>query len=142
MPYDVKAGVDLTGLSREIQSALAAADEAWRSIGRTLTVTSGVDSHTTGLHPVGRALDLRTRDLAPGEAAAMVAELRRRLGRDYDVILESDHIHMEFDPKGGAWSPAPVAASPVPAAASSSDPFIFGALFGGAVALFSILSSD
>jgi hypothetical protein len=28
----------------------------------------------------------------------MVAEIRSALGSDYDVIIEPDHLHVEYDP--------------------------------------------
>ena len=68
---------------------------------RTCTVTSVIDgAHSRGsFHYLGLALDLRTNDLPPGEADEIVNMLRAALGQDYDVVLEKDHIHIEFQPK-------------------------------------------
>ncbi len=69
--------------------------------GVDLVVTSALDGKHSrrSLHYVGLALDLRTRDFAKGEASIAAKFLQRRLGRQYDVVLERDHIHVEYDPK-------------------------------------------
>jgi hypothetical protein len=72
-------------------------------------VTSANDGrHMDGsLHYVGRAVDLRTRDLHPDIAEQLVLALRKRLNGDatlnrpYQVVLESDHAHVEYQPKPG-----------------------------------------
>jgi hypothetical protein len=73
----------------------------WTAHGYQLTVTSGLDStHSAeSLHYEGLAEDYRTRDVAPSQLSGMVSEARAILGRDYDVVLESDHLHVEYDPK-------------------------------------------
>jgi len=65
----------------------------------SLTVTSALDGvHKTGsLHYQGLAIDIRSRTL-PDELT-IANELRDDLGPDYDVLLERDHIHIEYDPR-------------------------------------------
>ncbi len=84
----------------EIEHARRIAAAVWTAAGYTLTITSGLDSlHGEGsLHPEGLAEDYRTRDVAPSDLARMVSTLKARLGSLYDVVLESDHLHVEFDP--------------------------------------------
>lgn len=66
-------------------------------------VTSGSDSHQVLLHPNFRALDVRTHNIKrPNDVERFADRLRRRLGRHYDVKVEGDHIHIEYDPKGEA----------------------------------------
>lgn len=73
--------------------------------------TCGVDSHTTGLHPPGDALDFRCNNIIASSLAerretqdAWATVVQRRLGDDYDVVSEKhekqerDHLHVEFDP--------------------------------------------
>ena len=48
------------------------------------------------LHYAGCAVDLR---FPPDNAAGLKAALAEALGGDYDVVLEADHIHVEFQPK-------------------------------------------
>ncbi len=51
------------------------------------------------LHESGLAADLRTRDIIPEMVPSLVANLRRELGPEWDVVLEKTHIHIEYDPR-------------------------------------------
>lgn len=84
----------------EIDYARRILARVWASRGYTLTVTSGLDStHSAqSLHYEGLAEDYRTRDVAPSDLPTMIAEVRAILGSDYDVVLERDHLHVEYDP--------------------------------------------
>jgi hypothetical protein len=64
-------------------------------------VTSLNDSvHMRGSkHYEDEAADLRTRDLTQAQVTAWAKVIKRRLGRDYQVIDEGDHLHLEFDPQ-------------------------------------------
>jgi hypothetical protein len=88
----------------EIERARRIVVEVWNRYGYTVTVTSGEEPNAThrteSLHYSGFAEDYRTRDVPPSKLADMVADVRARLGSDYDVVLESDHLHIEYDPKG------------------------------------------
>lgn len=101
----VKATVVLAGVSVEVGYALGVAALIHRErFNADLVVTSARDSmHNTGsLHYVGKAADLRTRDLHGGEQATFVQLLKNELEPlGFDVVLENDHIHIEFDPKAG-----------------------------------------
>lgn len=98
-----KNGVKLSGLQPEIVTALIVANEVYRERGRPegVTVTSVVDGkHMTGSkHYDGQAVDLRTFYFHPGIQLEICDMLRSRLTDEYDVVLEKDHIHLEFDPK-------------------------------------------
>lgn len=63
------------------------------------TVTSANDStHMDGsLHYQDRALDFRTADMSPSQVARWAEEIRARLGPGFDVIIESDHLHVEHN---------------------------------------------
>lgn len=98
----LKEGVTFEGISLELAEALALADQiylAWA--GRELVLTSLKDGKHSkkSLHYSGNAADLRTRDLTPRQQATILSELKLALGKDYDVVLEIDHIHLEYDPK-------------------------------------------
>lgn len=66
-----------------------------------IVITSGTDSkHMPGSrHYSGDALDLRRSNIPPKWLDRYLTQLRGRLGSDYDVVLEHDHIHVEYDPK-------------------------------------------
>ena len=99
----VKAGTTIRGLNPEMQIANAKASVIYRQHNQELWITAGVDptGHTdTSFHPKGDACDWRTRYFKDqAEKIAVRDELQEELGYDYDVVLESDHIHCEFDPK-------------------------------------------
>lgn len=57
------------------------------------------DAAPNTLHPKGRAADLRTRHLDAAGVDRMWKLLAEVLGPGFDVILESDHIHIEWDPR-------------------------------------------
>lgn len=63
-------------------------------------ITSRWDgTHMEGsLHYEGQALDFRTRDLTAGQIHIWVALVEESLGEHWDVLLEKDHLHVEFDP--------------------------------------------
>lgn len=89
----------------EIGAALGKAKPVFDQFNQQLVITSANDSteHKQGsLHYKGAAVDIRTRDLLGGYtgqyAQDIVRSLREELGDDYDVILEGDHIHLEYDP--------------------------------------------
>lgn len=90
------------GLSPEILLAIMVADSVFKEHGSELIITSIFDSHDDrpkSLHHKGYAVDLRTRHLRTGEGDIIKNKIQVWLGGAYDVILEKDHIHMEFDPK-------------------------------------------
>lgn len=67
--------------------------EAW--------ITSGTDGQHRhdSLHYVGLAVDLRIRGLQMSRIVELAEALKRALGKDFDVVIEATHIHVEFDPE-------------------------------------------
>lgn len=93
----LKTGVKLSGLQPQIVLAIIVAEGIWG--GEPLTITSvsdGLHSHTS-LHYSGNGVDFRTRDIE--DPAGKTARLKAALGVDFDVILESDHVHLEYQPR-------------------------------------------
>jgi hypothetical protein len=80
--------------------AIAARVYGWFGLA-DLVITSLRDgNHMAGsLHPRGYAADLRTSDVPPATRPAIAATLKAELGPAFDVVLEVDHIHVEFDPE-------------------------------------------
>ena len=100
----IKNGVILAGLDIEMRPVLIAADKIWKAHGQELVVTSGLEgTHSAGsMHYYGLALDFRTRYFEDDGAAVNVelqCELDNLFRGDYDVILHSSHIHVEYDPE-------------------------------------------
>lgn len=100
----IKEGASLRGLRPEMAVALLVVAEVWRELGaRPPVLTSATDGrHMRGsLHYVGAAVDIR---LPEGVDATRVrVALETALGgpdRDFDVVLEKTHIHVELQPKG------------------------------------------
>jgi hypothetical protein len=38
--------------------------------------------------------------MVSGRELAIRNQIKELLGPDYDVVIENDHIHIEYDPKG------------------------------------------
>lgn len=93
----VKAGVRPRNLV--IAAAIANTAELLRL---ELVITSGTDGRhkRNSKHYSGEALDMRTSNLSKLDIPRVMRVLEKRLGPDYEVLLESDHIHIEHDPKG------------------------------------------
>ncbi len=97
----LKTGVKIQGIRNELLYALNVADKIYSSFGEELVITSLVDGgHGVGsFHYNGLAADLRTRYFDRPTQERVHLRLIKSLGNDYDVILEPDHIHLEFQPK-------------------------------------------
>jgi hypothetical protein len=95
----LKRGAVIAGLKLEMRKVLIAADEEFKRYGVEAVVTSGLDGcHSAGsYHPYGYAVDLRTRHVTEIVAKEIYDRLNARLPDPYDVVLESNHIHIEFD---------------------------------------------
>ena len=72
----------------------------------TVWVTSANDGrHKKGsLHYKNRAYDIRIKNIVgilefPLVARTWAERMQVALGDDYDVVLEEDHIHVEYDPE-------------------------------------------
>jgi len=93
--------VNIWGLEVCMQRVLKEAEALWKENGEELVITSARDSiHSAGsLHYYGRAVDLRTHYFGENTRSQIAEELQDILGDDYDVILHSTHIHVEYDPE-------------------------------------------
>ncbi len=97
----LKKGVKVQGIRPELLIAIMVADGVYTSIGQELVITSLVDgTHSqTSLHYTGCGVDFRTRYFTKEEAEKARNDIAGRLTSDYDVILEEDHIHCEYQPR-------------------------------------------
>jgi len=97
----IKPGARITGMRPEILLAAVAAERVYEEAGHDFTITACVDGkHMTGsLHFAGAAIDVRTRDIPLADTQKLIARIKACLADDFDVLLEVDHIHIEFQPK-------------------------------------------
>jgi len=89
--------VNIQDLDDRLKTILPILDIIYEEFKTELVITSGRDGKhgLNSLHYQGLAVDLRTWNLL----ATVVARIRAELGSDFEVILEKDHIHIEYDPK-------------------------------------------
>ena len=64
-------------------------------------VTCGLEGlHSDGsFHPLGKAVDFRRRYYSDEQAKEILRRFNIRLDKNFDLILESDHFHLEHDVK-------------------------------------------
>lgn len=96
----LKPGVRILGLRPELILGITIAQEVYRQHSIEFVITSVMEgTHTrASIHYAGGAADLR-RPPSDDVANLLINDLKLALGEDFDVILEGDHIHMEFQPK-------------------------------------------
>jgi hypothetical protein len=95
----------VNGVHPEMLIAMFIANEVYNELmGQGVTIYSVTDGvHKSYVHPHGYAIDLRTRhdtgteQWAKSTKEALAEEMRRRLTKEYDVVVEDTHIHLEFD---------------------------------------------
>ena len=103
--------VKLDGLQPIMRHAMKWADIVWRDLGQECVITAGTEAvkdgeliHSAGsLHPMGLALDFRTRYFDDGGDDAAYKLENSPLGDHFDsgqfqVIQHKTHIHVEFEP--------------------------------------------
>lgn len=81
-------GVSLEGLAPGGIRILARVDQATGIIGKDIWITSGTDSHTTGQHPAGNALDLKTIRYDVPTTIRLFRFLADALGPRFTVLYE------------------------------------------------------
>lgn len=93
----VKMGVDYSRLKDPIRSKLRIIDNIFGRNGNeaVLTATFGGLHSPSSFHYVDLAADFRLGI----HNDVILKELRQHLGKDYDVVLETTHFHIEYDPK-------------------------------------------
>jgi hypothetical protein len=96
-----KEGVQLTA-TKAINEILHAAQIVYARFGVACCVTSGRDGKHApdSKHYTHNALDLRIRDFKPDDLQAVVQGLQELLGKNFFVLLEGNHIHVQKGLKG------------------------------------------
>lgn len=103
--------VNLKKMSVQLLTGLYVLDHLiTKELNCEMTVTHVCDGkHNPGtLHPTGDAADVRIKDFDGNmldisamdrQSAQRVVDLFKERMPGYDIILEKDHIHLEYDPK-------------------------------------------
>ncbi len=104
MKIRMKKGVNLINLSTEMRNALPKICKACTWINGKdyiVTITSGNDGKhmIKSKHYENQAIDIRINDMEINRHVGTTLRIRKELGKNYDVILEKTHIHIEYDPK-------------------------------------------
>ena len=96
-----KGGARIFGIRSELVLALFICEQVYQAFNAEVVLTSVIDGkHSKGsFHYNGLGVDLRTKNLNKGDAPKVVSQIKERLGDDFDVVLEGNHIHLEFQPK-------------------------------------------
>jgi len=98
----LKKGVKLAGIQPEIVAIFLPIEHIAHEFGIELIITSVNDSNHSenSLHYTGYAIDIRIRELYSYNIRIDFRNaIAEEIGNEFDVVLESDHIHIEFDPK-------------------------------------------
>ena|SRR3989304_1452723 len=94
----LKPGVSLRGVRAETAVAMMITDATLGAITVT-SVTEGTHKRASA-HYTGRAFDLRTPVTTNATGFVNLHEkLLAELGAEFDVVIEADHWHVEYDPK-------------------------------------------
>jgi hypothetical protein len=88
--------VNVADLVPQLRDKLPVMDRAYAEFNTEMVITSGKDGvhGNNSLHYQGKAVDLRIWNVLQ----SLVGYLQSELGPDFEVILEKDHIHIEYDP--------------------------------------------
>ena len=100
--------VDISNLCPQLAMALAGTVEpVLDKLGANTIITSACEQTAlhghTSLHYSGFAVDVRIRDTHDGgplfDSPLAVSIISKALKCDFDVVLEDDHVHIEYQPK-------------------------------------------
>ena len=94
-------GVDLNGIKPEMVSGFVVVASVYTTLGYDCIPTSINDGvHGFGsLHYIGMAMDFRIRHVREDDRVALKNMIAEALGEQFDVVLETTHIHVEYQPK-------------------------------------------
>lgn len=92
-----KAGVRFVGIKPEMVFAALICASVFDDAKQKFTVTSVCEgTHMpNSLHYCGAAFDIRIFDLRGVSSYEMARRLQDALGSDFQVVVESDHLHVE-----------------------------------------------
>jgi hypothetical protein len=95
----LKLGVDISRLEFHCRKSLVDVGFVYFNVANEETIITSTyeGNHSPGsLHYQNRAFDVR---LPKTKVNEVTTELKKHLSKDFDIVLERDHIHIEYDPK-------------------------------------------
>lgn len=97
----IKKGVNITGIKPEMNIAIIAAMQFCTDIEKDCVITCALDGQhmKSSLHYVGYAVDFRIRHMNKTERKMFKVAMKDALVDNFDVILESSHLHVEYQPE-------------------------------------------
>lgn len=97
MALKFKEGVELT-VTKTVNEILDRVEPIFNSFGVPCTITSGTEGehHEHSKHYLGQALDFRISDIKPKDLDPLVESLKKVCSKDFFVLLERDHIHIQL----------------------------------------------
>ena len=96
----LKKGVKIQGVTAEMVLGIMIIYPIISEYGNCVITSCKDGQHCRGSrHYRGDAVDIRTWYIPKNKEQYVLKELRKALGPDYDVVLHTTHIHVEFDPK-------------------------------------------
>lgn len=101
MARHFKDGVKVDGVKIEtIELMLFLNTFFVRVLSKDFIVTSCTDGKhmKNSKHYIGYAIDIRTRHLTPRDIITLVSWFKMYHDDEYDMVVEKDHIHVEYDP--------------------------------------------
>ena len=97
----LKEGVRIHGIRPEMLLGLIIVAQVYEYYGYDCVITSVTDgTHSRGsLHYQGSAIDTRVNGIPTGKVNLITKKCKVIMGDDFDIVLEKDHIHFEYQPK-------------------------------------------
>jgi hypothetical protein len=98
----LKMGVCVSRLEYFTRRSLNQVERLWQSkgFGEPVLTSTFEGTHSQGsLHYANRAYDLRLPAGKRDVLKEVVEELWKVLGKEFFVLLEADHIHVQYNPK-------------------------------------------
>ena len=94
------SSVNVLDLNAEITDAIDIVASIYNHNNAELVITSGKDGihGKNSLHYIGDAIDIRIWNIKVN-LENLTKVISKALGDGFDVVLEKDHIHIEYDPK-------------------------------------------
>jgi hypothetical protein len=102
MHLSLKQGVKCFGIRPEMVLCAMIVASVYSEFNNASCVITSITDGTHGTHShhyKGFAMDFRTRHVPVGVRQKIADRIQAALGAEFQVRLESNHIHVEFDPE-------------------------------------------